>query len=360
MARLRDACRGVGTPLLGAVGALTVAALVAGCGSSGSSSSTAAGASTASASTTAGSVGKKKIAVIVPLSNTFTAALYDGIKDRAKGKDVELKVFDPGFDPQKAYANIQQITQQGGYDAIALLPLDPATAVPAVKAAAAKGIKVVAMNNPLGPDMKTIDTQVPGETAAVMDATQFQRGIWLGEMAVDACAKTNPCPVAYLSGSLALAGEQALVGGFKEAIAKNPAIKLATYRDAGGYTAEGGQKVTQNILAANPDIKVIAGSGDQIIRGSELAVNTAGLKGKVKLIGLGGSTLGLAGVKSGAWYGTVANLPYSIGQATFDVLEKAFADPKVTGQAINVSENLGIDPKITKANADGFKPQWTG
>jgi ribose transport system substrate-binding protein len=334
---------------------LTVLALsVAGCGGDDSESSATSGASTSS------SGGKKKIAVIVPLSNTFTAALYEGMKAQAEGTDVELKVFDPGFDPQKAYAQIQQITAQGGYDGIAMLPLDPATAVPAVKAAAEKGIKVVSMNNPLGPDMKTLDPQVPGQTANVMDASQYQRGLWLGELAVDACAEQNPCDVAYVAGSMALAGEQALIGGFKESIAKNPAIKLAAYRDAGGYLPEPGQKITQNILQANRDIKVIAGSGDQIIRGAELAVKQAGLEGKVALIGLGGSKLGVEGVKSGKWFGSVANLPYSIGQASFDILEQAFADENVEGVAVNVAEDLGLDPKITADNAADFKPEWDG
>lgn len=342
------------------LGAAALAIVVAGCGGSSDSSTGSATSGSGSTSTAAqaSSGEKKKIAVVVPLSNTFTAALYEGIKDASAGKNVELKVFDPGFDPQKAYAQIQQITAQGGFDAIAMLPLDPATAVPAVEAAAKKGIKVVSMNNPLGPDMKTLEPQVPGQTANVMDASQYQRGVWLGEMAVDACADTKPCPVAYIAGSVALAGEQALIGGFREAIKKNPDVKLASYRDAGAYTPEPGQKVAQNILQANRNVKVIVGSGDQIIRGAELAAKSAGLK--VKLIGLGGSKLGVEGIKSGTWYGSVANYPYSIGKESFNVLQKAFDDPNVKGVAVNVSEQLKLDPKIKKDNAAAFKPEWDG
>jgi ribose transport system substrate-binding protein len=295
----------------------------------------------------------------VPLSNTFTAALYNGIKAAAKGKNVDLKVFDPGFVPTQEYADIQQITQQGGYQGIAMLPLDPTSSIPAVKAALAKGIKVVTMNNPEGPNMQTLAAQV-GQTANVMDASQYQRGLWLGDMAVNACASLKPCDVAYLAGSLALAGEQALIGGFRASIAKNPAVKLVAYRSAGGYTPADGQPVTQNILQANPNIRVIAGSGDQIIRGAQLAVDSAGLAGKVKLIGLGGSTSAVAAIKAGTWYGSVVNLPYSIGEASLNVLLKSFRDPSVKDEAINVSKSLGINPMITKANAASFKPQWDG
>jgi ribose transport system substrate-binding protein len=224
----------------------------------------------------------------------------------------------------------------------------------------AKGIKVVSMNNPLGPDMRTMDPQVEGQTANVMDASQYQRGVWLGELAVDACADKDPCEVAYIAGSVALAGEQALIGGFREAIAAKPAIRLAAYVDAGDYTAEPGQRAAQNILQAHPDVRAIAGSGDQIIRGAAIAVRSAGRDGEVALIGLGGSKAGVQGVIDGSWYGTVANLPFSIGKASFDVLEKAFADPNLRGVAVNVSEELRLDPKITRANAADFRAEWDG
>jgi ribose transport system substrate-binding protein len=262
-----------------------------------------------------------RVAFLSSIANTFTQAVHEGFNAAAKGTGVEVKMFDTGTDPQKQYNTFTDIISQKQFDGIAVLPIDAASLVPAVENAIAADIKVVSFNNPLGPKFDTLEPQVEGQTNVVMDASQFQRGVWMGEMAVDACEGIDPCEVSWLSGLAGIAGEQALVDGFKKGISTAPSVKLATVRAAGGYTPE--------------------------------------VTGKVKLIGLGGSEIAINGIKAGTWYGGVVTLPYDVGVASFEALVEGVKTGKA-GTGVNVTDKTGIDPKITKDNADSFKPQWKG
>lgn len=306
-----------------------------------------------------------RIAFVSPLANTFTSAIFDGAKAaveeaNAAGKNVQITSFDPGQDPQKEYNVIQDIVAQGRFDGITLLPLDPVSIVPAVEDAIEAGVEVVSFNNPLGPREDTIDTQVKNQAASVMDASQYQRGVWMGEMAIDACADRDPCEVAYLAGFAFISGEKALIDGFRDGIKGTSNIKIVSYLDGGEYTPEPSRKVIQNLLTANRDIDLIATSGDQMTRGAELAVNEAGLTGQVTLLSLGGSEIGVQSVLDGKWYGTVVTLPFDIGRESVEILLQAIDDQSVNEVAVNVTEETGQDPKLTKENAGDFKPQWTG
>jgi len=299
-----------------------------------------------------------RVAFLSSVANTFTQAVHEGFKDAAEGTGVEVKMFDTGTDPQKQYNTFTDIISQKQFDGIAVLPIDAASLVPAVESAIDADIKVVSFNNPLGTKFDTIEPQVEGQTAVVMDATQFQRGVWMGEMAVDACQGVDPCEVSWLSGLTGIAGEQALVDGFKAGIEKAPNVKLASVRAAGGYTPELGRTAAQNMLQANENLKVIAGS-DQLIHGAQLAADNMDRLHSVALIGLGGSEIAIKGIKEGTWYGGVVTLPYDIGVQAFKALVEGVKSGE-TGVAVDVTKATGIDPKITRENADDFKPQWKG
>ena len=127
-----------------------------------------------------------------------------------------------------------------------------------------------------------------------------------------ACAKLNPCNVVYEPGDNTLPAEVVRTGAFNAYLKKHPNIKVLAEQQ-GQYLAGPGRAAMQNMLEAHPDINVAASSGDQMTAGMAQAVKAAGDSGKVKLIGNGASVPGVAAVKAGQWYATVANVPYTEG-----------------------------------------------
>jgi ribose transport system substrate-binding protein len=116
------------------------------------------------------------------------------------------------------------------------------------------------------------------------------------------------------------------------------------------------------MLQAHHDLNVITGSGDQMIRGAELAVDDAGLQKQVKLVGLGGSQIAVAAVKAGRWFGTVITQPLDQGRLSAKVVLDHILNPKLKPQGINPFDYTHRSPLLTKTSLakSHFVAQWSG
>src|SRR6267378_3784336 len=69
-----------------------------------------------------GSTPKVPIAFVAPTGNTFSEAEYKGLKDYASAHNATVDWVDTGFDAQREYAAIQNITVTKKYKGIVVLP----------------------------------------------------------------------------------------------------------------------------------------------------------------------------------------------------------------------------------------------
>ena len=278
-----------------AAAALATGALAA-CGSDDEGSSTSG--STGSSGATTGGGDVEKIAFFgFAGANSFAQATLAGIEETAKAEGVEVEFFDPNFDAAKQVSQIQNAIASGEFDAFIVQANDGNAVVPVVREAIAEGIPVVGEFTPIGSDYSTIEPQVDG--MIFVGEAPVDNGTALGEMAVDACADTDPCQVAYLEGNPQLPLDSARTEAVEAALAEAPNVELVA-TVTGGYTQADGLKAGQNVLQAHPDVDVIVGSS-QAIAGVQQAVEDAGKD--VALIGNGGSRQAVSAVKSGDWFG---------------------------------------------------------
>jgi ribose transport system substrate-binding protein len=176
-----------------------------------------------------------------------------------------------------------------------------------------------------------------------------------GKLVVQACNANhlNPCNVGYLYDIKASALDVAIRSGFDKAIASSPSVKIVA-EGQDFFTPAMGLKATQDMLQSNPNINLIAAS-DQGIEGASQAVSGK----KITLVGFGGSNAGLNGVKSGAWYGTVAQAPATEGRVgTRQII--AAVRTGADSPAVNPLATLPDNGVITKANASQFTAEWPG
>jgi ribose transport system substrate-binding protein len=345
---------------LGGLAAVVVAGVViAACGSSsntgtttttGSSSST----STGSTSTATKSAKPLKLAFMsFAVQNSYDAPMLAAAKSAAAAGNATITVFDANNDPNKQYSEMQDVITQGGYNGIITQPIESTNLIPLVKQAVAKGIRVVNVDQILGPNLSTSAIQVPGQSGNVT-FVPTEMGMDLGKLTVQACAskKLNPCNVGYLYDIKASALDVAIHQGFQEATKGTPVKVVAVGQDF--FTPAQGLTAVQNMLASDPSINAIAGS-DQGIEGAETAT-----KGKpIVLVGYGGSQAGIAGVKSGVWYGTIAQDPATEGKVGVETLIKAINN-KTDYPGVNPLDALPDGGVITKSNVDKFTGEWPG
>jgi ribose transport system substrate-binding protein len=174
---------------------LAAAALTLAACSSSSSSST-------SSSQSANASNSKHLTIAYlsfAVENSYDAPMLAAAEAVASDNNATLKVFDANNSSQTQYSQLQDVITSGQYDGIILQPIFGTGLIPLVQQAIAKGIKVVNMDQVLGPNYNTDAPQVSGLAANVM-FVPTEIGTKLGNLVVQACQSKNlnPCNVGYL------------------------------------------------------------------------------------------------------------------------------------------------------------------
>ena len=346
--------------LLG-IASLFVAACGGGAASTAPSAAATAAPTTAASQAAAPSVAPKTLEIAYlsfAVANSYDAPMLAAAQAAAAAGNAKLTVFDSNLNPAAQTKQLQDATASGKFDAIITQPLFGAGLVADVKKAIAAKIAVGNIDQVLGSDMTTPNSQVDGLSANVAFVPS-ELGRKIGELVVTACAdlKANPCNVGYIWSVKAAALDTALKAAFDKATASHPEIKIVGEGES-FYTTALGLKAAQDIVAAHPDVSVIVGA-DQAITGAVQAV--ADIKGKVRLVGYGGGAIALQGIASGERFGTVMQMPATEGRVGTEQLINAIRTG-VPAPGVDPLAALPDGGVVTKANVATFLPlaEWPG
>lgn len=290
-------------------------------------------------------------------ANTFLLASVGEMQRLADENNIELVEFDAQFNAELQTTQLQDAIASGQYDGIILVAINGPGLVPDVEAALASGLQVVLFNQIVGDDLSTNEPQVDGIAASVM-APPVVTGERAGRLTIQACEGLDPCRVVYLFGIRGIPLDVALRQGFDSAVAGHANIEVVAEGEGMYLGPEGGINAIQDILQAEPEFDVVVGA-DQSLQGVELVLTDEGKLDGVALIGLGGSSPAIEGVRDGRWFATVYYAPASEGRLAMEAMIAALRDGTMSG---------GIDPNasfldeglVTSANVDQFTAEWDG
>jgi ribose transport system substrate-binding protein len=291
------------------------------------------------------------------VDNSYDAPMLAAAQAVASADGANLKVFDADNNPQTQYNQLQTVINSGQYNGIITQPIESTGLVSLVTQAIAKGIKVVNMDQILGPSLSTAAPQVTGLSANVTFVPTLI-GTQLGQQVVAACAskKLSPCKIGYLYDIKASSLDTAIYGAFTAAIKGSP-VQVVTSGQS-YFTPTIGLSAVETMLQAVPGLDLIVGS-DQGIEGAMTALSTTDKSDHVLLVGYGASAAAVAGIESGAVFSDVAQAPSAEGTLAVKALVAAIQTGKVSG-AINPVAAFPDNGVVTKANASQFTPEWQG
>ncbi len=248
-----------------------------------------------------------KIALVVStLNNPFFVTLADGAKAKAKELGYDLVVLDSQNDPAKELSNVEDVLDQN-VKAVLLNPVDSDAARAAVRAADNRKVPVL-----------TLDRTAKGAKVVSHIASDNVAGAKLaGDLIVQQLnGKGN---VAELQGQPGTDPARDRSKGFREAVDAAPGIKVVASQPA-NFDRTQGLNVMENILQAHPKIDAVFAANDEMALGAIKAIQAAGQK--IIVVGFDGTDDGIAAVKRGAMYATVAQQPALIGSLGVETADK--------------------------------------
>jgi ABC-type sugar transport system substrate-binding protein len=193
-----------------------------------------------------------------------------------------------------------------GYDAVSVSVLDPASINPAIKAARAKGV-----------DVLTSDSDSPDSERQAYVAQATDQG--LGYTLADRLAKQmgGAGEVGIVSGEATATNLNSWIKFIKQRVAaKYPQMEILDTRFTKGGATEDAQRQAQELMTAHPKLKGLIAVASTTVPGVAQAVQAAGKKGDVAVIGYGSPATVRPFVKSGVMKESILWNPEELGYLT--------------------------------------------
>jgi len=317
------------------IGAAGLALVTAGCGSSGSagsSSTTSAAAGSGSASATAGAV---KVAFITKFPVAFYSAMVDSAKAwAAKNPGADITYFNckSPSDVQCQTAQIEDAVTKG-YQAMVITPMGPEV-IPAMNAAADKGVKIVLADNDLADFTKKVSVA----------ATDNVKGGQAAGAYVKSILKSGDT-IGLMEGVRGVPALDARIKGVKDAL-QGTGVNVIIGGAETKCDAAQGATVAEDLLTRSPNLTAIySACDDPAISAAKVAKE----KGKkIIVMGYDGLPDAAKAIEAGGMKATIAQFPGKMAS-----LGVAAAVKAVQGGTVEPLIDTGTQ-LVTKDNAAGF------
>lgn len=310
-------------------------------------------------STAAFAEGKKIAFFAASSQNGFNQATYEGVQAKAKELGYETEIFDGAFDAAVQYSQIEDVLASGNFAGFIVAPNDSVGIAGAFEQVIAAGVPIATVLFPVGPDLNTLEPQVPGITTTVASPPVAGATVQ-AEAVVTFCADKDPCNVVIIIGAKIFPFDNLRLATFEKVLGAHANIKIVAEGE-GFYSPDTALTTMTDILQAQRDVNVVLSNADQHLPGAEIALEAAGYNvPDLYLSGGGAAAIAIDAIREGRWDATLAYFPVTMGSLAMEQIANAIEGKPVT-QAINMDTagplQAMIDKSVLDSNPD-FKGEW--
>jgi ribose transport system substrate-binding protein len=269
----------------------------------------------------------------------FFTQMNEGAQKAADAAGANLVIFNANNDPAAQNNAIENYIQQK-VNGLIVVAIDTNGIMPAVKAADAAGIPVVAVDAVLpadGPQKAQIG--VDNEGAGKMIGEHF-----LKVVKSDMGGKAKLGIVGALNSTIQNIRQK----GFEDVVKTDSNIAMAGVVD-GRNVQDSALSAAENLITANPDLTAIYATGEPALLGAIAAIESQGKQGQVKLVGWDLTASAIKGIDGGYVVGVVQQDPAGMGAAAVDALVKIHGSGTVE-KSISVPITI-----VTKENVEPYR-----
>jgi ribose transport system substrate-binding protein len=278
--------------------------------------------------------------------NGFNQAVWSGIQAQARREgDVDVRLFDGGFDSTLQYNQIEDVIASKRFDGLIVFPNDSVSIASAVGKAHQAGLTTVAVQFPIGANLGSITPQTDG-VAATVAAPPAAGAALQAETVAQYCRSKPTCRVVVVIGQKIYPFDMIRYGAYLKVLGGYPNIKVVATIE-GDYDASTSMAGMLDVLQAHRRIDAVISSADIQTMGVEMALKSYGIDpSSVYLMGSGGSQLAVTAIRQGRWAATYASVPATMGAEALATLDAALA-------------HRAIKPAIDADRLTPLQPIWT-
>lgn len=269
----------------------------------------------------------------------FFTQMNEGAQKAADAAGANLVIFNANNDPAAQNNAIENFIQQK-VNGLIVVAIDTNGIMPAVNAADAAGIPVVAVDAVLpadGPQKAQIG--VDNEGAGKMIGEHF-----LKVVKSDMGGKAKLGIVGALNSTIQNIRQK----GFEDVVKTDSNVTMAGVVD-GRNVQDSALSAAENLITANPDLTAIYATGEPALLGAVAAIESQGKQGQVKLVGWDLTASAIKGIDGGYVVGVVQQDPAGMGAAAVDALMKIHGGGTVE-KSISVPITI-----VTKENVEPYR-----
>jgi ribose transport system substrate-binding protein len=272
----------------------------------------------------------------------FFNQINEGAQKAADAAGAKLVIFNANNVPTAQNDAIENyITQK--VDGIILVAIDVNGVKPAITAAKAAGIPVIA-----------IDAQIPeGDNVAFIGVDNTKAGGDIGKFYAD-YVKANMGGTAKIGivGALNSFIQNQRLDGFKKAVTDSGLA--VTFLDTvdGQNVQETALSASENLMTANPDMTTLYATGEPALLGAVSAVTSQGRTGDVKVFGWDLTKQAIQGIDDGWVTAVVQQDPAGEGKAAVEALIKL-----KKGETVEPIINIPVTI-VTKENVEQYRAMF--
>jgi ABC-type sugar transport system substrate-binding protein len=245
--------------------------------------------------------------IIKPLDNTYFGAMGKGAEAAASALGVGLTTVAATSltDDAGQASQLAALDASGEYGCYVVNPVSPTNLLQPLAAVSAKGQGIMNIDLPIDLDAAKANNV---NVTSYMGSDNVATGAAAGEFLANLLPAGSK--VAAVGGLPADPGSLARIKGFSDAIAGKLDLIQTVASNADRLKA---QQDTASIITANPDIKgFFTVSGDMSL-GIETAIENAGQKGNIVVVGIDGTVPQLEQVRDGIQPAAVEQFPFLMG-----------------------------------------------
>ena len=249
-------------------------------------------------------------ASLLTQTHVFYQNLAGAMKETAEQKNIQMKIQYAEFDPRKQNDQIEMFVLQG-VQALVVAPTDSSGMAPVIKQAMDKKIPVFTV------DIAVKETEVICHIAS----DNYQGGNLLGEFLAEQLKGQGK--VAIIDHPM-VTSVQERVKGFEDAIKKYPGITIVQ-KVPGEGQRDKAMRSAQDLIASRSDLDAIFGINDDSALGALAAVESAGLQGKIKIVGFDATPEACEAIREGkSLIADIAQFPKEIGKTASETIAEFF------------------------------------